>query len=104
MGTVINVLTVFAGSLIGLMVQSRFSDDLKQQMLHGIGLVTILIGVQMGLKSENILYPLAGILIGGILGHLLKLDYYLDTLAKFLGKRFASSEFLCWPTYYFRCH
>ncbi len=90
MGTVLNVITVLIGSSIGFLVQSRFSENLKNQMLQGIGLVTILIGVQMGLKSENILYPLAGILLGGILGHLLKLEGHLDHLAAFLGKRFVS--------------
>ena len=90
MGTVLNVITVLIGSTIGYLVQSRFSENLKQQMLQGIGLVTILIGVQMGLKTENILYPLAGILLGGILGHLLKLEEHLDHLAVYLGKRFAS--------------
>ena len=92
MGTVLNVITVLIGSSIGLLVQSRFSENLKNQMLQGIGLVTILIGVQMGLKSENILYPLAGILLGGMLGHLLKLEEHLDHLAAYLGKRFASKE------------
>ncbi len=90
MGTVLNVITVLIGSSIGFLVQSRFSENLKKQMLQGIGLVTILIGVQMGLKTENILYPLAGILLGGMLGHLLKLEEHLDHLAAYLGKRFAS--------------
>jgi len=90
MGTVLNVITVLIGSSIGLLVQSRFSDNLKQQMLQGIGLVTILIGVQMGLKSDNILYPLAGILLGGMLGHALKLEERLDRLAAFFGERFAT--------------
>lgn len=92
MGTVLNVITVLLGSAIGLLVQSRFSDKLKQQMLQGIGLVTILIGIQMGLKSENILYPLAGILIGGMIGYALKLDFHLDNTAKFLGNRFAKEN------------
>lgn len=90
MGTVLNVLTVLIGSTIGFFVQSRFSENMKQQMLQGIGLVTILIGVQMGLKSENILYPLAAILLGGMLGHVLQLEERLNNLAAFLGNRFTT--------------
>jgi len=89
MGTVINVITVLLGSIIGYLVQYRFSDSLKQQMLQGVGLVTLLIGIQMGLKSENILYPLAAIMIGGMVGYGLKLEQRLDQLAKFLGDHFA---------------
>ena len=92
MGTVINVATVLVGSLLGIVLHSRFSDRLKDQMLQGIGLVTILIGVQMGLKSENILYPLAGILIGGMIGYVLKLELGLERLAAILGERFAKKS------------
>lgn len=92
MGTIINVITVLVGSLLGIVLQSRFSERLKNQMLQGIGLVTILIGVQMGLKSENILYPLAGILIGGIIGYALKLEVGLERLAASLGERFAKNS------------
>jgi len=48
------VATVFLGSLLGLLIRSRISEGMKDQILNGIGLVTILIGVQMGLKTENI--------------------------------------------------
>lgn len=92
MGTLLNIATVLAGSTIGLIVQSRFSDQLKQQMLQGIGLVTILIGIQMGLKSENILFPLAGMLLGGMLGYALRLEQHLDNLGVVLGKRFAKNN------------
>ncbi len=92
MGTVINVITVFIGSLLGLLIRSRISEGMKRQILNGIGLVTILIGVQMGLKTENILIPLGGLLIGGILGYLLKIESGLDNLGESLKKRFAGKN------------
>ncbi len=91
MGTVINVATVLVGSLLGILLQSKFSEKLKDQMLQGIGLVTILIGVQMGLKSENILYPLAAVLIGGMIGFALNLELGLERLAHVLGERFSKN-------------
>jgi uncharacterized membrane protein YqgA involved in biofilm formation len=92
MGTVINVATVFLGSLLGLLIRSRISEGMKDQILNGIGLVTILIGVQMGLKTENILIPLGGLLIGGILGYLLKIETGLENMAESLKKRFAGKN------------
>ena len=89
MGTVINVITVLIGSTIGYFAQARFSEQLKLQMLQGIGLVTILIGVQMGLKTENILIPLGGILVGGMLGFWMKWEEGLHQFAERLGKKFA---------------
>jgi len=92
MGTVINVLAVFLGSTIGYFLQARFPEKLKEHMLQGIGLVTILIGIQMGLKSEQILYPLGGILLGGMAGFALKLEERLDQLGSYLSKRFSTDN------------
>ncbi|MGD9898428.1 MAG: DUF554 domain-containing protein [Calditrichaceae bacterium] len=89
MGTVINVITVLIGSAIGYFLRSKFSDSLRQQMLYGIGLVTILLGIQMGLKTENILIPLGGLLLGGIFGHFIKVDKGLENFAAVLKNRFA---------------
>lgn len=89
MGTLINSLAVIAGSLLGLMLQTRFSEDLKNIVLQGIGLITILLGMQMGLKTENILIPLGAILTGGALGHFLGLSEKLDSLGNSLEKRFS---------------
>ena len=89
MGTVINVITVIIGSLLGVMLQSRFPDALKKLLLQGVGLITVIMGVQMGLKTDNILIPMGGILLGGIIGYILKLDYRLDSLGDKMGKRFS---------------
>ncbi len=92
MGTVINVITVVLGSALGLLIRSRISEELKKHILNGIGLVTILIGVQLGLKSENILIPLGGLLIGGIIGYLIKIEKALENAADSLKKRFSGKN------------
>jgi len=61
-------------------------------MLQGIGLVTILLGLQLGLKTENILIPLSGVLIGGLIGYFLKIDEGLNKLGENLGNRFSGAE------------
>lgn len=92
MGTVINAIAVLLGSTIGYVLQARFPETLKEHMLQGIGLVTLLIGIEMGLKSEQILYPLGGIILGGMVGYALQLEQRLDRLAAWLAKRFSSHE------------
>jgi len=46
----------------------------------------------MGLKTENILIPMGGILLGGIIGYLLKLDFRLDSLGDKMGERFSKDS------------
>lgn len=90
MGTLLNVITVALGCLIGLLLQRKFSESLKTLMLQGIGLITVLLGIQMGLRTTNILIPLGGLIIGGIMGHVLKLNRGLTSFAESVSLRFSS--------------
>ncbi|MBN2425978.1 MAG: DUF554 domain-containing protein [Calditrichaceae bacterium] len=92
MGTVINVLTVLAGCSIGILMRKKIPDPLKNLMLQGVGLVTILLGIQMGLKTENILIPLAGLVIGGIIGYILMIERKLNEFAGYISRKFSSNN------------
>jgi uncharacterized membrane protein YqgA involved in biofilm formation len=60
--------------------------------LQGIGILTIVIGLQMALKTENILIVLGATLLGGLTGQLLELDIKIDHLAERLKQRFARRD------------
>ena len=77
-GTLINTVAILAGTLIGLLVGNRYPEKMKQTVMSGLGLVTSIIGIKMALQSENILFPLAGIALGGITGELLDLDLWIN--------------------------
>ena len=77
-GTLINVITVLIGSGLGLLLRNRLSDRYKAIILQGVGILTIVIGMQMALKTENILILLISILLGGVLGQYLKLEENID--------------------------
>ena len=88
-GTLLNVLTVLLGATAGLLVGSRLSWRFQEIIMGGIGLAVILIGIQNALVTRNALILLGSILVGGILGELLRLDHYLDSLGDYLQRRFA---------------
>ncbi len=83
-GTVINVGTVLVGSLTGVCIGSRLSDPMRNTVLQGVGLITLLVGIQMALETHNILIVMGGMLLGGILGELLRIHDGLDRLGKLL--------------------
>jgi len=83
-GTVINVGTILAGSLIGFSVGSRLPENLRNTVLNGLGLVTTLVGLQMAIKTQNVLILLGAMLLGGIAGEVLKINEGLDRLGAFL--------------------
>jgi uncharacterized protein len=67
-GTFINLATVIIGSLLGVALGRRFLERIRQTVIAGLGLFTFGLGVQMFLKTDNILVVLGSLLIGAILG------------------------------------
>jgi uncharacterized membrane protein YqgA involved in biofilm formation len=91
-GTIINVLTVLIGSVIGLLLRNRLNDQFKMIILQGVGILTMVIGIQMALKTENIIFLLISIILGGLIGELLKLEERLDYFANQMKKRFSKKD------------
>jgi uncharacterized protein len=74
-GTFINVGTVLAGTLIGVLVGGRLSKRLHDRVLAGLGLVTLVLGVDLALswRDTSPLYVLGGVLLGGLVGEALRI-------------------------------
>lgn len=86
-GTWINVGAVLAGSTIGLLLGARFSDHLKETVMQGIGVVTLLIGLKMALTTHNVLIVLGSILLGGLVGTWWHLDERLNRFGLWVEHR-----------------
>lgn len=89
-GTLINTVTVIVGSLIGLFIGQRLNENTQKTVLHGLGLVTLVVAMSNALTTQNILIPLFAIAIGAILGEWLQIEERLDGLGKWLERRFGA--------------
>lgn len=90
-GTLINVLTVIAGSLIGLALGNRLPDRVRSTILIGLGLFTIAYGLRTFSQTENALIVLGAIMVGGLLGEWWDVEQRLRNLGGWLEARFARS-------------
>ena len=88
-GTIINVITVIIGGTLGTFLGSRLPDKMRETVMHGLGLMTLVIGAQMAMSSRNVLIVLGSILVGGIIGEALGIQKALDAIGKKLEDRFA---------------
>ncbi len=100
-GTLINVATVIVGSLLGLAVGQRFPERTRQVVTQILGLVSLTIGglsIASGMSAAfaeavgpnaRLLIVLGALLIGGVLGSLIRLEERLDGAADWLRGRFA---------------
>jgi hypothetical protein len=87
LGTWINVGTVLLGSGIGLLLGSRISERLRETVMQGIGVVTVLIGLQMALSTQHVLVILGSILTGGVIGTWWRLDERLNQFGNWVERR-----------------
>jgi uncharacterized membrane protein YqgA involved in biofilm formation len=86
-GTFINVIAILIGSGIGLLFGSRLSDRFKSTMLSIMGIFTVTVGIQMFLKTENMLIVLGALVLGAILGEWLKIEDWLKNFGIWIEKR-----------------
>jgi uncharacterized protein len=86
-GTLVNVVAVLVGSGIGLALGNRLSQRLREIMTTGLGLSTLLIGMQMALKVQNPLVVIASMVIGGVVGELLGIEEALERAGEWLRSR-----------------
>ncbi len=79
-GTVLNIITVLIGGTIGTLLGNRMSARVQETVMHGLGLMVLVIGVVMASGTANLLVPLFSIVVGGVLGELMRISDGLDWL------------------------
>jgi uncharacterized membrane protein YqgA involved in biofilm formation len=90
--TLINTATVLVGSAVGTFLRSRFPDGVRQMMIWGVGLISLVIGLQMRLSTKNLLIVLDRILVCGILGELIRRHEGLSWLGDTVQAKFSADE------------
>lgn len=89
--TFVNMLTVTIGSLIGLWLKQFFSEDIQDIVFQAVGLGTLLIGIKMALRLPDgyLLVFMFSLIIGAILGQLVRVDLifndFSDSLKLVIG-------------------
>ncbi len=103
-GTVVNVATVLAGSGIGVVLGHRLPQRTRDVVTDGLGLVTLLVAALAAFAvtdpvlsnavgdSAPVLIVLGSLLIGGIAGSLLRVEYRLESIGGWLQRRLARAH------------
>jgi uncharacterized membrane protein YqgA involved in biofilm formation len=92
LGSVFNVVCIVVGGTVGLVLGGRLPDRMRAIVFTGLGLCTLIIGMQMGLKTQNPLVLVFSILLGSVTGELLKLEDRLTALGDWMKKRMRSGN------------
>ena len=87
LGTIVNAVAIFAGSLLGLFFSRGISKNYEEIVLSGVGLSVILIGIKSALVSDSLMIVIFSVIIGALLGEWLKIETKLEALGNFLESK-----------------
>ena len=92
LGTIVNAVGIFVGAVLGLIFKKGLPKKWQETMMSGIAICIIVIGVQMALKTNNIVIVIFSIVIGSILGEIIDIEAVMNRIGEVLGKRIAGSN------------
>jgi len=93
-GTLLNVVAVLLGGTLGALLGDRLPERIRQIVMQGVGLVTLVVGMSMALGTNNVLLVLGSVCIGGILGEWWRIEDRLETAGRWLEARASRVPFL----------
>lgn len=91
LGTIVNGICIVIGSLLGKLLH-KIPERVKGTVMYAIGLAVIVLGLQMGLKSEHFLIVILSLVFGAVIGEMTMIEEKLNKLGNWLEKRVGSNE------------
>lgn len=91
-GTIVNFIAVILGSILGVLIHSRLPDKIKNIAFQSIGIFTLFLGINMGLKTANFLIMVFSIVSGAIIGEMIDIDRYVNSFGEWLKKKIRSKN------------
>ncbi len=88
-GTLVNIVAVIVGSLIGRWGGRYLSAKMRQTLMVGLGLAVLLIGLQLALKSQQVMIVIGSLILGGLIGEVVGIETRLEAFGLGLQKRFS---------------
>jgi uncharacterized protein len=90
LGTLINMLAVVAGTAAGVLVGNRLPARVRETVMDGLGLLTLILGTSLALQTENFFVVMGSVLLGGIAGELLRIERGIEAVGDWFQTRVAS--------------
>jgi len=92
LGTIVNAAAIIIGAILGNFLKNGFPERYKATLMQAISLAVILIGLSMALKTQNAMVVTLSMVIGGVIGELLRIEDWLGALGLKLEQRFGGDD------------
>ncbi|NDG66352.1 MAG: DUF554 domain-containing protein [Actinobacteria bacterium] len=85
-GTLTNVFTIVGGTLLGLIVGRYISERIRLTVEQAVGMTTLVLGIATAAKTDNIVFPLVSVVLGGIIGESLRIEDRFESLGNWVRR------------------
>jgi uncharacterized membrane protein YqgA involved in biofilm formation len=92
LGTLINTATVLIGGTVGIAMGDKIPERVRIIVVQVIGMLTLGLGLSDLLKTHNMVFPLLGMVIGAVIGEVLRIEDRLEGIGEVIRKRFAKRQ------------
>jgi len=92
LGTIVNALCIIGGCLIGLVVKERLTEKISSNIMNGLALCVLYIGISGALKGNDTLQMIICIAIGALVGEMIDIDKKLNNLGDMIEKKINSKK------------
>ncbi|MDI3480841.1 MAG: uncharacterized protein PWQ97_496 [Tepidanaerobacteraceae bacterium] len=92
LGTIVNAASIIIGAIMGNFLKGGFPENIKSTIMQGLSITVMLIGLSMALKSQNLLVVTLSIVIGAVLGEVLRIEHRLKQLGQSMERRFGNGD------------
>lgn len=83
-GTLTNVFTIVGGTLVGLIVGRYISERIRLTVEQAVGMTTLVLGIATAAKTDNIVFPLVSVVLGGVIGESLRIEDRFESLGNWV--------------------
>jgi uncharacterized membrane protein YqgA involved in biofilm formation len=87
LGTLINVVTILLGGVLGTMLGGRIPERMRKTVVSGLGLFTLAYGLKLFLETQNALIAAGGLLLGTLLGEWWQVEAGLEWLGSWMQRK-----------------
>lgn len=84
---IVNAIVVVLGGIFGLLLGGRLKEHHTKTIVAALGICTAVIGITGAVATANILTVIICLVIGTVIGELLKIEHHLDTLGDWLKSK-----------------
>ncbi len=87
----VNALTVILGSILGMLLRKWLKEEYTKTIIFCMGICVMVIGITGAIATSNIVIVIVCLVLGTILGELLKLENRLDGAGNWLKQKLPQS-------------